>query len=637
MTMCSTTNELDVTELETAALPPNATGGTSPAEVAGAAVPRRRVLAGLAGLPVLALLPGATSALGAVAASTAGVVRSALHVHASFSEGNSGLKNLASKTTLASMESQVATLAALGVDLCFFTDHDHRMGGHNVGMTIKPYPGTEDMTRPHWTYVPDRTASATAGSAAMTTRGLEASVTAGAASAWRGMFVDCFPTDRDYRTTLAGMSLTFTLVHLSAGGWTEVRLRASYHPARGGRPAGNYEVQYRFSPTAKARSVVAQGLAAVVTIPVVANQTQRPVVTPVADLRAAFPDFGNLASDNGLYGVWIGAGAPAGGTAKTLVTTMQISRALDGAGALDLQHSLFPDLKALYPGVALGPGLEASYSTHLNMFSPTTSGVTHQPPQPGETKTAYFTRLVRTIHAAGGVGSFNHPFGATIGTPLTGTARADRLAAVAKPLLANRLYGCEVLEVGYELRGSMDVTGHLDLWDILLSAGIRVMADGVSDDHAGTLTSWTGGTNHYFTDIISTSSDPAQVTPLLGRGRAFVSLRTGFTGMLDLLCDSTRMGGTRTGVGTSADITIIANGVPSNGKVRLQQIRIHGDTTRLTPPPRQTDVAIDATALGTGQVTVRIPNVLSYVRAEVLNSTGTKVAFSNPLWLTPAV
>ena len=45
--------------------------------------------------------------------------------------------------------------------------------------------------------------------------------------------------------------------------------------------------------------------------------------------------------------------------------------------------------------------------------------------------------------------------------------------------------------------------------------------------------------------------------------------------------------------------------------------------------------AFDASALGTGQVTVRVPNVLSYVRAEVLNSTGTQVAFSNPLWLTP--
>jgi hypothetical protein len=628
--MCSTTNDAAWNQVEVEGLSPQAGDLVDP-ERDG--LPRRGVLAGMASLPIFAMLPQSGSRVSGAAA--AGVVRSALHVHTSFSEGSSGLKNLASTTTLASMESQVAALAALGADLCFFTDHDHRMGGHHVGMTIKPYPGTEDMTRPHWTYVPDRTASATGGTTAMTTRGLEASVTAGTAPAWRGMFVDCFPTDRDYRTTMAGMSLAFTLVHLSSGGWTEVRLRASHHPARSGRPAGTYEVHYRFSPTAKTRSVAAQGLAAVVTIPIQPNQSIRSLLTPVTDLRAAFPDLGNLASDNGLYGVWIGAGAPAAGSAKTLVTTMQVTRSLNGAGALSLQHSLMSDLKTLYPSVALGPGLEASYSTHLNLFSPTPSGLTYQPPQPGETKTAYFTRLVRTIHAAGGVASFNHPFGASIGTPLTGTARANLLATVAKQLLANRLYGCEVLEVGYELRGSMDVTGHLDLWDILLSAGIHVMADGVSDDHAGTVSSWTGGTNHYFTDIISSSSDPAQVTPLLGRGRAFVSLRTGFAGMLDLVCDAVRMGGTRTASGTTADVTIIANGLPTNGKLRVQQIRIHGDTTRVTPPARTTDVALDAATLGTGQVTIRVPNVRSYVRAEVLNSTGTRVAFSNPLWLTP--
>lgn len=628
--MYSTTNDATGDQVEQEALSPRTADAVAPNSTA---LPRRRVLAGLAGLPVFALMPESVTSLRSSAA--AGVVRSALHVHSSFSEGSSGLKNLASKTTLASMESQVAALAALGADLCFFTDHDHRMGGHYVGMTLKPYPGTEDMTRPHWTYVPDRTASATGGTTAMTARGLEASVTAGSTAAWRGMLVDCFPSDRDYRTTMAGLSLTLTMVHLSSGGWTEVRLRASYHPARNGRSAGNYEVHYRFSPTATARSVVAQGLAAVVTIPVQVNQTHRSTVTPVADLRAAFPDLGNLASDNGLYGVWIGAGASAGGSAKTLVTAMQITRSLSGASALTLQHSLMSELRAQYPSVALGPGLEASYSTHLNMFSPTQSGLTYQPPQPGEAKTAYFNRLVSTIHAAGGVASFNHPFGASIGTPLTGAARANLLASVSRQLLANRLYGCEVLEVGYERRGSMDVTGHLDLWDILLSAGIRVMANGVSDDHAGTVSSWTGGTNHYFTDIISSSNEPAQTIPLLGRGRAFVSLRTGFAGMLDLICDAVRMGGTRSGPGTTADVSVMVNGVPSNGKVRIQQIRIHGDTTRVTPPARTTDVTFDASALGTGQVSVRVPNVHSYIRAEVLNSTGTRVAFSNPLWLTP--
>lgn len=602
----------------------------------GRGATRRDVLAGMAGLPLVPLLPELGSRVGSSVEATGGVVRSALHVHTSFSEGGNTLANLASTSTLASMESQVATLAALGADLCFFTDHDFRMAGDNFGMKRTAYPSVEDMTRPHWTYVPDRTASATGGSAAMTTRGLEASVTAGTAQAWRGMFVDSYPTDRDYRTTLAGVTLAFTLRHLSTGGWTEVRIRTSYHPARGGRAAGSYEVHYLFNPAATTKTVLARGLAAVVTVPVPVNQTQRVVVTPTADLRAAFADLGDLVSDNGLYGVWIGAGAAAGRSASTLVTLMEIKRTLTGSQALQLQHSLMPTLSTLYPSVALGAGLEPSYSTHLNMFSRSPSALTFQAPQPGETKGAYLNRLVRTIHTAGGVASYNHPFGASIGVPLTGSARTDRIAQVARGLFTNRLYGCDVLEVGYELRGSMDVAGHLDLWDVLLSAGLRVMANGVSDDHAGTLSSWTGGTNQYFTDIISTSKDPAQVTPLLGRGRAFVSLRTGFAGMLDLACDGIAMGATRTATGTSADITITADGVPTNGTLRVLQFAIHGDTTRVTRPTPRTNTSYPAIALTGGQITIRLPNIRSYVRAEVRNSTGKIVAFSNPLWLTPS-
>ena len=399
---------------------------------------------------------------------------------------------------------------------------------------------------------------------------------------------------------------------------------------------GSYEVQYRFSPRATVRSVVARGLAAVVTVPIPADQPHRVVVTPVTDLGAAFSDLGDLAFDNGLLGLWIGAGAAAGGTAATLVTGLEVTRTLDGTEALDLQHSLFSALRTRYPGVALGAGLEASYSTHLNLFGPTPSALTFQTPQPGESKDLYLRRLVRSIHAAGGVASYNHPFGASISPVLTGTARADLLARVAKQLLANRLYGCDVLEVGYESRGSMDLSGHLDLWDILLSAGLRVMADGVSDDHDGTVDSWTtSGANHYFTDVISSSSDPAHVTPLLGRGRAFVSLRTGFAGMLDLTCDGIRMGGTRTGSGATADVEVAADGVPSTGRLRILQVGVHGDTTRVSPPTPRTDVSFPASAISSGQVTVRVPNARSYLRAEVLDGAGTRVAFSNPMWLRP--
>ncbi|MGV1010493.1 MAG: hypothetical protein ACOYBY_18145, partial [Dermatophilaceae bacterium] len=350
-----------------------------------------------------------------------------------------------------------------------------------------------------------------------------------------------------------------------------------------------------------------------VTVPITVGQQQRAAVNPVVDLRQAFPDLGNLAADNGLYGIWIGVGAAPGRSARTLVTAMEVTRTLDGPSALALQHSMMSDLRMLYPAVALGAGLEASYSTHLNWFSPTASALSFQRPQPGDTVRSYLSRVVSNCHAAGGVASYNHPFGASIGTPLSGAARTNRISSVAKALLANRLYGCDVLEVGYQLRGSMDLRGHVDLWDVLLAAGTHVMANGVSDDHAGTVASWTGKGNQYMTDVISASRDPAQVTPLLKSGRAYVSLLTGFNGLLDLSCGSTLMGGTHSDSGSDANVTVTADALPSNGKLRVLQYRIHGDVTRLTAPTPLTERVFTPSGVTSGKVSLAVPNVTSYL------------------------
>jgi len=76
--------------------------------------------------------------------------------------------------------------------------------------------------------------------------------------------------------------------------------------------------------------------------------------------------------------------------------------------------------------------------------------------------------------------------------------------------------------------------------------------------------------------------------------------------------------------------------VASNGTLRVLQFAIHGDTTRVTRPTPRTNTSYPAIALTGGQITIRLPNIRSYVRAEVRNSTGKIVAFSNPLWLTPS-
>lgn len=600
------------------------------------AVRRRKVLE-LLGLTSLGFLtaPAAIAAPDRFKKVTGGVVRSALHIHSSFSEGRTSLSSLKSgSSTVASMESQVAVLAAVGADLCFFTDHDHLMGFEKPGRNPVRLPGVEDLRAPHWTYRPETDGTPNGGSVALTRSGLEASVTSGASGAWRFMFVDCGPTQRDYRASMAGLFMGITLQPQTSTGWTEMRLWGSVRPITRGRPTGTYQVHYRFTPSAKVRSVHATGLIAVVTIPVNAAVSQHLTVSPVDDLRAAFPDLGERAQDNGLYGVWLGVGAPAGESARSLITSLTLDRRLTGPQAIALQQNLIREIAPLYPSISIGSGLEFSYLTHINWFSPDPDLLQFLPPG-GASAAAYLLSLVNTVHSRGGAASYNHPFGAAIGPALTGSARTQLVTKTARVLLGNSLYGADVLEVGYEMRGHATVATHLSLWDILLSAGLRVMADGVSDDHAGTMQSTVGGTNHYFTDVISGTNDPAVIVPLLALGRSFVSLRTGFSGMLDLACGETLMGGTHTARGSGVDVQITADGVSSGGNVRVLQMVVHGDRTRAAVTPPLWQQTLPAAQFARRPLSFRVANVRSYLRCEVRDAAGRIVAFSNPLFLRP--
>lgn len=102
---------------------------------------RRSVLAGGA----LGLIPGTFAGdlgeLGRITrpgARPGGIVRTATHVHTSFSEGEGGRVTVGGHSTAASMEGQAAAHAVLGVDLLFFTDHDHRFNAEGWGM--RPHP-----------------------------------------------------------------------------------------------------------------------------------------------------------------------------------------------------------------------------------------------------------------------------------------------------------------------------------------------------------------------------------------------------------------------------------------------------------------------------------------------------------------
>lgn len=599
----------------------------------GGGLRRRDVLAAGLLVPLGVILPAHAEASRAVARS-AGVVRTALHVHSSFSEGAGVAKKLTGSAVFASMHSQVDTLVQLGADLCFFTDHDHIIALESGGMSPQSFRAVEDLRSPAWTYSTDRTGSPLSGGIAFGSTGLEATVTAGATRAAHLALADSSATNRDLRATVADLQVAVTLTPRSSTGWAEVWVRLSYHPSTGGRPAGEYAVQYRLTPGATARSVKQSGLVTTVVQPVHYGQEQRVVLDPVADLVAALPDLGVLAKDNGLLSLVLGVGAPANSSASAGFTRVELLRSSDPAGRLALQRSIADALRTRYPSMGIAQGLELSYGSHVNWFPPDPTALTVTPPVGGPGPDAYGAALVRAVAAAGGVSSYNHPFGTASGPTLTGAAYTTRLSAVAAALLANRAHRADLLEVGYEQRGGMTVAGHLALWDILLSAGVKVMANGVSDNHAGTADSW-AKTNRYFTDVISATTDPTTVVPLLAAGRMFVSLRPGYDGMLDLASGGAVMGSRRTVKGATVDVVLTADALPSSGSLRVVQVPVHGDRTRTTPTAPLWERTVPAAQVTGGTLGVTVANTPSYLRTEVRDASGTIVAFSNPLHLTP--
>ena len=290
------------------------------------------------------------------------------------------------------------------------------------------------------------------------------------------------------------------------------------------------------------------------------------------------------------------------------------------------QRDVIAAVAPRYPGLRIAQAIELSYLQHFNWF-PADERPRDLPPQRGMSNTKYHAWLVQQAQATGPV-SFNHPFGATRGPLLTGAARTAAIAQVAANCLGHGLYGASYLEVGYAVRGHIDLDGHLTLWDILLAAGIAVYANGVSDNHNGTLSSWQRDGNRFVTDIIADAAAPSIAVPALTKGRAFVSSLGQYSGMLDLACGAAVMGGVA-GASGSPTVTVTATDVPAGGKVRLLQYAVHGDRHVTTVRAPLTDVAWP----GSGTRTVSVRGAASYVRAEVRDGRGKVVAFSNPLWL----
>ncbi|MEO8329381.1 MAG: hypothetical protein ABI586_05190, partial [Candidatus Nanopelagicales bacterium] len=497
-----------------------------------------------------------------------------------------------------------------------------------------------------WTWAPRTTGSLTAASGGRIVQSPASpkdTVSAGSlslnaqststATASYGFYADSHPAGWNYHNSLYGQTLSIEALPTEVGttAFLELLVGSSFHPAGHGRPAGKYTLSYRVGGPGTPGTRVANGLQGIVYLDFTPNQWNSIVVNPCDDIAALWPELDSRDfACNALTLNAVSKGANASGNFDYL----RFSRAFtSGDMPLKIQRSIQKGYATQYPNVKQRHAIEmGSALPHVNWFG----GAIHLPDYTGITRDnhlEFMTQQIQKVHAAGGLASYNHPYGYTsIGT--LPTAEQDSIRAdLAATFLNNNVIGCDIIEVGYKSRAGMDLAHHVSLWDILSRNARFITGNGVSDDHAGD--NWAGFGNNWTTTAWATSRTEAALLSALKSGRAWTSSLTGFKGELDLLVDSTvPMGSASVSTQTQRQLKVIATNLPTGSSVRV----IRGTVDYAgsgSPTPNTSVVATLSTSdLSSGSAVLPVDTTKSrFIRTEVRNSSGETVAVSNPVWL----
>jgi len=575
---------------------------------------RRALLAALGALSGAAVLP-LRGAAAAPRAATVGTftgfspVRAAMHVHGSWSEG------------LASWEQQLTNASQL-VDLVFMTDHDFRARAHLHLTSLKDVPMVQAWTG----RARQQALTRTGGAVRLLTE------SAGVSASGASLAVEETPTAWNrLRTSIAGQTLlhTFGATRLTNGARYEVVVALSLHPAFGTRPAGQFQLRYRFRPGAARRVLENGGLTGVVAAPAPPPGTVvRMDLT--RDVRALWPDM--LAQDNAFTALTLAVTSPRkGAVADVVVKDLRFERTQnDEASVVRNQQAVLAAYAPRFPRLTVQPAVEVSrLSPHLNLLgSPQRFPDQEQILAPDRA----YARLVAETHAQGGVVSYNHPFGATTGPLLAREASAAKRRQVFVAMLRSGMYGADVLEVGYQVRGGVTDEEHLRLWDTLSRHAVFVTGNGVNDDHSGA--SWTTLNNGFQTGIWAPSTAMPDVRAALLGGRAYAQHpRTWPGGQLDVLVDDALpMGSVTVGGPASRTVALSASALPADGVVQLVVGAVDHAGEDPSSVVAETLPASAFTGSGTVSWALEAPTSC-FVRAQVRNAAGRIVGIGNPVWL----
>lgn len=351
------------------------------------------------------------------------------------------------------------------------------------------------------------------------------------------------------------------------------------------------------------------------------------------DIRRAWPSI--EAEDNSINGLTIGARASGSG-AEVLLPRIDLPRDVTGATANLMHGEMLTRLGVAFPGLTIGNALEYSANgaaAHLNGFYANGPAPLLPDTYVDANTTRYPRTVAEAVHAAGGVVSLNHPAG-TGELTLTDAQQSTLAISKANKLLRGRLYGVDVVELGYEVRGGLALERYLlHLGAMLWRDGWVFTATGVSDDHVGTDQSWL--INPVVTRIWGASSSLADQLTGLRQGRAHVTLLPQYAGDLWLDLDGVGMGSVLLDPSTtgSRTLTVSATGLATGFTVDVYQGPVDYPGTTATSGNLQQISSLPATAYAAGAVSLTVGrDVPCYYLAVVRNAAGLIVGFTNPVW-----
>jgi hypothetical protein len=557
-------------------------------------------------------LPEAGSVAAASPFTGSNALRLAMHVHASWSEG------------LASWEAQFSQAAANALDVLYMTDHDFRSTADNFITTLPPSAWVRSTTG-----ALAQQASTTSGG------GFRVLAESSSATAASSVTLALQPKPLAFnrlRTSIAGQTLdhTVTSAALSGGATYEVVVDLSYHPAASGRPAGNYQLVYRFGAASSSRFTENGGLRGVVAAPTpAAGSVQH--LSPETDVAALWPTM--LPMDNAMYGVSFVAKSPhKGSVADVRVAGVKFLRTQSAPASVTAnQAALIAQYQPRFPNLTVRASIEIGEPLpHMNPF-----GIPQYFPDYAHLPTGsdqLFEAIVADVHARHGVISLNHPFGFNTGPLLSAAARTTKRRQVFAALQGVHDYGVDILEVGYLLRGNVDAATHIDLFDTFARNGTFLTANGTNDDHGGL--HWNTLKNGFFTGVWAASRSEADVLAGLSGGRAYAAhLGKWPGGETDLLVDGTvRMGGVSVSTTSPKPLSIWAANLPTGSSVQLVSGPV--DFAGAQDPGTSVVRTLAPSAFSAGVATVSVDTSASrFYRVQVLAKDGTVVGCGNPVWL----